>query len=1236
MTCGIAVPASAQSLDAHGLTPPPAAIDHGAPLLSVHPTAHEGGSATAGLLFEYAHKPFVEVLQLDEGSPVVYPLVDHLVGANLTGQYALAERVSAGFTLPVWLGAAGVEARGGPTTGDLALWVPVGLLLPEDDGGFALSVALFADAPTGNGSRLLGDQRLGLGALVAGGADIGAVTVGANLGLEGTGAEAYENLTGGGAIRFGAHVGYDVSDAMTLHLETAGRMAESDSTTAEGLELDPGLASPVEVAATARGSAGKWTWAGGVATGITSGAGASVFRLYSGLGRTFGPTPEQLAPVSAILDVVDPDGAPVSGATLRAGDVVQGTTGSQGRVTAELSWRERVSVQADGYLTTQVPKPSDPLEPIRITMPWEPVQLDMVVRTQQGAPLAGQITVDGEVVSTDDLGGDTLAIPVLPGTREVSISAPGIGLQSRTFTVPVGGPPPSAEALLATSAPDGGSLALTVTDTHGAPVLADHVILDGLPLGSTGNGGTLTLADVAPGTHRLEVGARGYRTVEDRDVEVTTGGVALLPIVLRREPGSVKVRVTDPDGVPVEDATVRFDGPSRLAAAGLGDAGERIFQLSPGTWMMMVLSPSSGLQAREVVVPQRQDDLIVVSVVLHPAEDGDAELALRVVGPQGEPLADVAVRLDDKDYGTTSTGGSLTLSSLLPGSRTLSASGPFLRPIDPSPFDLVVGAQEKVLPMQWQPGTVRYRVRTLDGPVSDAVIRAVGPAPVDPLPLGTTGEQYASLGPGTWQILIVSPTAGLQQQEVTIEEDSTGLHRVDVILNPEGGGSDLLVSVRDPDGSPVSGAQVLVDGVEAGTASLGELGVKGLAAGQRQVTVTATPFAPWQRSVVLEGGEHVVDAALAWGTGAVRVSASTPEGPASDAIIRAAGPSIIPPAPVDADGRRLLALTPGTWQVLVISEQSGLAQRELVVEESPGLTLVDIEIPPVVEGTIETLVRVVDDDGDPIQGAEVWVDGTRVAHTGPAGTAILSGELGQGLAVEIKAPHRSPYVAQLTLNRGTAERIAPLPWLPQEVAVTVRDEAGNPVSAEVAFDGPADVPTVRAAADGRAVVAIRPGAWVVLASTDELGVGRQSLEVVPGAGQQAVDLTLTPAKVEVTTTAVVIHEKVHFDFDKATLKPDSDGVLTEVANTLLAHPGLLTIEVQGHTDGSGDVAYNLELSTRRALAVRDALVERGVAPERLVARGYGPTRPRMSNDDPEGAAMNRRVEFDILETAESN
>jgi len=122
-----------------------------------------------------------------------------------------------------------------------------------------------------------------------------------------------------------------------------------------------------------------------------------------------------------------------------------------------------------------------------------------------------------------------------------------------------------------------------------------------------------------------------------------------------------------------------------------------------------------------------------------------------------------------------------------------------------------------------------------------------------------------------------------------------------------------------------------------------------------------------------------------------------------------------------------------------------------------------------------------------------------------------------------------------------------------------------------------------------------------------------------------------PSRVRVERQQIVILEQVFFDVDRASIQGASRGLLDEIAQTLLDHPEIVRLRVEGHTDGDGESLYNLRLSQARAEAVVASLVERGVDLDRLEAAGLGESRPIASNGDAAGKARNRRVEFHIVE-----
>ena len=105
---------------------------------------------------------------------------------------------------------------------------------------------------------------------------------------------------------------------------------------------------------------------------------------------------------------------------------------------------------------------------------------------------------------------------------------------------------------------------------------------------------------------------------------------------------------------------------------------------------------------------------------------------------------------------------------------------------------------------------------------------------------------------------------------------------------------------------------------------------------------------------------------------------------------------------------------------------------------------------------------------------------------------------------------------------------------------------------------------------------------------------------------------------------------VEFKTDSATLTPAGRETVDEVAALLKSIPGL-KVEISGHTDTTGDDAFNLDLSQRRAISVRDRLVEQGLSEARFETDGFGETRPIADNETPEGRQRNRRTEFRVIE-----
>ena len=130
------------------------------------------------------------------------------------------------------------------------------------------------------------------------------------------------------------------------------------------------------------------------------------------------------------------------------------------------------------------------------------------------------------------------------------------------------------------------------------------------------------------------------------------------------------------------------------------------------------------------------------------------------------------------------------------------------------------------------------------------------------------------------------------------------------------------------------------------------------------------------------------------------------------------------------------------------------------------------------------------------------------------------------------------------------------------------------------------------------------------------------------AAQALADLQkIASVKQETRGMVITLSGSVLFETDKAALLPTAMSKLNEVADALIKGNPDANITIEGHTDSTGNRDHNMVLSQQRAESVKQALVGRGVAADRIKTVGVGPDRPTADNKSPEGRANNRRVEI---------
>jgi len=129
--------------------------------------------------------------------------------------------------------------------------------------------------------------------------------------------------------------------------------------------------------------------------------------------------------------------------------------------------------------------------------------------------------------------------------------------------------------------------------------------------------------------------------------------------------------------------------------------------------------------------------------------------------------------------------------------------------------------------------------------------------------------------------------------------------------------------------------------------------------------------------------------------------------------------------------------------------------------------------------------------------------------------------------------------------------------------------------------------------------------------------------------QYQLDIVLFPVEQLKKEEVAIRLDNIFFDFDKYDLRPESSQELDRWVKFLLENREL-QMEIDGHTDSIGTDAYNKKLSARRAEAVVNYLIEKGIATARITSVGFGESRPVATNDTPAGRQLNRRVEIKFI------
>lgn len=245
-----------------------------------------------------------------------------------------------------------------------------------------------------------------------------------------------------------------------------------------------------------------------------------------------------------------------------------------------------------------------------------------------------------------------------------------------------------------------------------------------------------------------------------------------------------------------------------------------------------------------------------------------------------------------------------------------------------------------------------------------------------------------------------------------------------------------------------------------------------------------------------------------------------------------------------------------------------------------------------------------------------------ITFLGPEKEMVLNNE--DNLLASIAAPIKETVIAPVVEMKAAALTILKgiitdaLTTKPLEATIEIIDNQKNELVASFTSNS----------SSGKYLVSLPAGKnYGIAVKKDGYLFHSENFDIPAISAFQEVTKDIALSNVAVGTK--IILKNIFFDFDKATLRPESTNELERLTKLLNDVP-TLKIEISGHTDSKGAADYNQKLSQSRAKAVVDYLVKAGIAADRLTFAGYGKDQPIATNDTDDGRQLNRRTEFKII------
>ncbi len=325
---------------------------------------------------------------------------------------------------------------------------------------------------------------------------------------------------------------------------------------------------------------------------------------------------------------------------------------------------------------------------------------------------------------------------------------------------------------------------------------------------------------------------------------------------------------------------------------------------------------------------------------------------------------------------------------------------------------------------------------------------------------------------------------------------------------------------------------------------------------------------------------------------------------------------------------RFDSLPEGTYTVSF--NRAGYVPRTEIVNVKAGSpTVFNVSLAPVEKNVGTLLGKVIDKEtGNPIAGAVISVEGVGSVQTDQSGLYRLENIPVGGKTVKVAAPGYKETAEVIKIAKGdNVKNFALEPMVVKgSLLITVVDKDNKkPISGATVTFLQGNVGPFTTDESGAVSVKDLPTGTYTIKVEARRYAPQQKTVVVEKNRTKEVNFELVKKGTEIT------FRNIYFDLNKATLRPDAEPALRQICQFLKENPTVI-IEIQGHTDERGSADYNLRLSQARAEAVREWLINNGCAtPDRLVARGYGESKPVIKNAKTEAQhQLNRRVVIKVI------